>query len=148
MNKALEDIAAERLRQQEGEGFTYEHDDQCGDGTLAVAGACYAVNGAAPDIVRSQAPAGRPPYMWPWGDEWWKPKSRRHDLVRGAALIVAQIEMLDRAFARWWGQVQSYAEMRGVSHLLGGQEDHRQSWEDGVSEADEVQRQIDAKSQR
>jgi hypothetical protein len=27
---------------------------------------------------------------------WWKPKDRRRDLVRAAALIIAEIERLDR----------------------------------------------------
>ena len=33
---------------------------------------------------------------WPWDSGWWKPKNRRHDLVRAAALVVAEIERLDR----------------------------------------------------
>jgi hypothetical protein len=35
--------------------------------------------------------------LWPWHDDWWKPKDRRRDLIRAAALIVAEIERLDRA---------------------------------------------------
>ena len=31
-----------------------------------------------------------------WGLDWLKPKSPRRDLVRAAALIVAEIERLDR----------------------------------------------------
>ena len=35
--------------------------------------------------------------MWPgWAWSWWKPKNRRHDLIRAAALIVAEIERIDR----------------------------------------------------
>jgi hypothetical protein len=34
---------------------------------------------------------------WPWADKDWKPKDRRRDLIRAAALIVAEIERLDRA---------------------------------------------------
>jgi hypothetical protein len=37
---------------------------------------------------------------WPWEDKWWKPKDRRRDLVRAGALIVAEIERLDRLAAK------------------------------------------------
>ena len=33
---------------------------------------------------------------WPWNEAAWKPKDARRDLVRTAALIVAEIERLDR----------------------------------------------------
>lgn len=36
------------------------------------------------------------PDFWPWGDCYWKPKSPRQDLVRAAALLIAEIERLDR----------------------------------------------------
>lgn len=84
---ALLDVAAERRRQQEAEGWTPEHDDQHGKGELAVAAACY----ARPRRFKS-APAD-----WPWSQEWWKPKTRRQDLVRATALLLAEIERLDRA---------------------------------------------------
>lgn len=35
--------------------------------------------------------------LWPWDREWWKPKDRRRNLVRAAALLIAEIERLDRA---------------------------------------------------
>jgi hypothetical protein len=41
-------------------------------------------------------------WLWPWSVQWWKPKDRRRDLVRAGALIVAEIERLDRAAARAW----------------------------------------------
>lgn len=31
-----------------------------------------------------------------YGYEWWKPTNRRRDLVKAAALILAEIERLDR----------------------------------------------------
>ena len=37
---------------------------------------------------------------WPWSLDWWKPKDPRRDLVRAGALIVAEIERLDRQPAR------------------------------------------------
>lgn len=35
-------------------------------------------------------------FRWPWPSKWWKPKSQRRDLVRAGALILAEIERLDR----------------------------------------------------
>lgn len=95
MSKALEDITAERRRQQEAEGWTAEHDDTHEAGEMACAAACYAINSAVP-LVGSVATAR----YWPWDMRWWKPTGRRRDLVKAAALLVAEIERLDRAEAR------------------------------------------------
>ena len=97
----IEDIAAERQRQIEQEGWTAEHDDSHSTGTLAVAGACYALVGVS--HISGEHETWRERYahaaqaLWPWDREWWKPKDARRDLVRAAALIVAEIERLDRA---------------------------------------------------
>lgn len=84
----IEEIAAERRRQQEVEGWTPQHDDEHSAGEMALAAACYAgdqrhYNKAAPP-------------RWPWSQKWWKPKDQRRDLIRAAALIIAEIERLDR----------------------------------------------------
>lgn len=89
------EISRERERQMAVEGWTYEHDDQHSAGELADAAACYAH--PAPHGVRPQA--GPPPKLWPWSIVWWKPKDRRSNLIRSAALIVAEIERLDRKTA-------------------------------------------------
>lgn len=99
--RVLSEIGAERERQQSVEGWTPEHDDDHIHGELADAAACY----AATDRVfygSQRAGRGYEPYtlyadLWPWADEWWKPKDRRSDLIRAASLIVAEIERLDRA---------------------------------------------------
>lgn len=90
MSKALEDIAAERRRQIEAEGWTPEHDDEHQAGQLADAAACYALYNF-PRVIRTR--------FWPWAQEWWKPKDFRRDLVKAGALIVAEIERMDRAAA-------------------------------------------------
>jgi hypothetical protein len=92
MANAIADIVAERLRQQSKEGWTAEHDDEHAAGTLAQAAACYAVNASE---FWHRGYGGRP--YWPFDDKWWKPKDTRRDLVRAAALLVAEIERLDRA---------------------------------------------------
>jgi hypothetical protein len=37
------------------------------------------------------------PKMWPWARQWWKPTGARRDLVKAAALLLAEIERIDRA---------------------------------------------------
>lgn len=111
------EIARERERQTAVEGWTAEHDDTHADGEMARAAASYLVNNyhrtewkLAPIVVRIDArSAGDPthqavgyasvPKLWPWQGQWWKPKDRRRDLIRAAALIVAEIERLDRLAA-------------------------------------------------
>lgn len=86
----IEEIAAERRRQIEVEGWTPKHDDdEHASGEMAYAAACYC-------IADDNSPGFLLAY-WPWSHRWWKPKSRRRDLIRAAALIVAEIERLDRA---------------------------------------------------
>jgi hypothetical protein len=87
----LAEIAEERSRQIEREGWMPEHDDAHVDGSLALAAAAYARNASDP-----WPDTWPPPDWWPWAAEWWKPRDPRRDLVRSAALIVAEIERLDR----------------------------------------------------
>lgn len=85
------DVFKERLRQVTNEGFTPSHDDAHKDGELAKAAACYAADAA-------QHPnAGFPPLKWPWATKWWKPQDHRRNCVRAAALLLAEIDRLDRA---------------------------------------------------
>lgn len=93
--RALADIAAERTRQAEVETFDASHDDMATRGQLAAAAACYALNG-----VEHWAKDQGIKEFWPWAVTWWKPKDRRLDLVKAAALIVAEIERLDRLSTR------------------------------------------------
>ena len=94
----VREIAAERQRQVSAEGWTPEHDDAHEEGSLACAAGCYAIHAGLPDEAR--VPKGWAPQDWPWEAEWWKPKDRRRDLIRAGALIVAEIERLDRAAIR------------------------------------------------
>lgn len=84
----LGEIQTERSRQIAIEGWSPDHDDQRHqEGDLGRAGAAYALKSAGVRTAKKH---------WPWGDEGWKPKSKREDLIRAAALIVAEIERLDR----------------------------------------------------
>lgn len=96
VSKAAADVLAERRRQIESEGWTPEHDDKHADGELAKAAACYAAGWKIDVYQRFGFHEYRQFRMWPWHPKWWKPKDRRHDLVRAAALIIAEIERIDR----------------------------------------------------
>lgn len=103
MSQAIDDVIAERQRQIDIEGWSNEHDDQHRAGDLAVAGACYAAFAVAEDSrVDASLLTTFTKNCWPWGREWWKPKigTPRRDLVRAAALIVAEIDRLDRESLR------------------------------------------------
>lgn len=94
----IDEITAERKRQIEVEVWTSEHDDEHERGELGKAAACYADFASDEDYLLFLCKPGLP-YDWPWDEKWWKPKNRRRDLIRAAALIVAEIERLDRAVA-------------------------------------------------
>ena len=101
-SQALVDIGIERARQRAVEGFDAAHDDEHADGQLARAAAAYAlvsvVEEGAVDIGYVSSHLQKVlEWLWPWSVQWWKPKDRRRDLVRAGALIVAEIERLDRA---------------------------------------------------
>jgi hypothetical protein len=94
----IEEIAAERQRQIQQEGWLSAHDDTHTKCEMALAAACYAT---APSMVEIERGLVRPnvPPNWPWHVSWWKPSSYRRNLVKAAALIVAEIERWDRLMA-------------------------------------------------
>lgn len=94
MTPAARSVLAERLRQIQREGWTPEHDDKHKNFELSLAAVSYALCAARPQLDWLTNP-GR---WWPWAQGWWKPRGSRRDLVRAAALIIAEIERLDRAF--------------------------------------------------
>lgn len=97
------EIARERERQISVKGWTSEHDDAHTKGEIADAAAAYAVRAGGRDAVF--AGLGRAPLLaqvncgwvhlssllWPWSREWWKPSDPRRDLIKAAALIVAEL---------------------------------------------------------
>jgi len=95
---AANDVLAERERQKSVEGWTPEHDDTHTRGEMAVAAACYAAPRSVMmtgSIKAIKDNAFR--LIWPWSPVWWKPRNTRRNLVRAAALLIAEIERLDRA---------------------------------------------------
>ncbi len=85
--RVVKDVVEERQRQLTGEGFDVHHDAKYTKNELVRAAVCYAL----PAAMRVNAK------FWPWAKKWWKPKDRRRDLVRAAALLIAELERMDRA---------------------------------------------------
>lgn len=85
--KVIAEVLAERARQVEI-GHTPARDDVYVSAELAAASAAYALN-AKGSAVGS--------LFWPWPVHSWQPHDPRRDLVRSAALAIAEIERLDRA---------------------------------------------------
>lgn len=97
---ALLDVIAERQRQMSVEGWTPKHDDKYDNNELAFAASCYAFHSAAAswDFEGDGTPYDihPAPKNWPWEPEWWKPTNPRRDMVKAGALILAEIERIDR----------------------------------------------------
>lgn len=93
---ALADVVTERRRQIEIENWTPAHDDEHTKGELAHAAIAYAMWATQPGEMELSSP----PAWWPWDLSWWKPKDMRRDLVRAAALLLAEVERMDRATSK------------------------------------------------
>jgi hypothetical protein len=104
VTEAAQDVLTERRRQVEAEGWTPEHDDTHANGEIARAAGLYAlVAGSDPTTYRNARDGyalndhhAEAMKLWPWDWSWFKPTNRRRDLVKAGALILAEIERLDR----------------------------------------------------
>ena len=97
MSRAANDVFRERTRQQAEEGFTTQHDDEHDPGELSGAGVAYAIHAACElhPISDGLDFDEDPPDIWLWEKGWWKPGDPRSNLVKAAALIIAEIEKID-----------------------------------------------------
>jgi hypothetical protein len=100
-NAAARDVLAERRRQVDVEGWTAEHDDSHVNDEIAALACFYAMPPGAREWTTKETGYGdtlgeaiRP--------EGWAGKvgDRRRELVKAAALAIAEIERLDREAAR------------------------------------------------
>lgn len=102
--RAVEDVLAERERQKSVEGWTELHDDEHDAGQLVDAAATYILVDDDGDIRLGQRTGiydmCHPIRFWPWELTWFKPTDYRRNLVKAAALLLAEIERIDRASAR------------------------------------------------
>ena len=97
MDKILELIKAERLRQISEGHSTACKDDDYTRGELAGAAACYTMFNT--NIQNLTLRAARDKFIkdyWPWSEYWWKPTTSKRDLIKAGALIVAELERLER----------------------------------------------------
>jgi hypothetical protein len=96
----MQAVVAERYRQIEQEGWSTSHDDDYARGQLARAGAAYLLGPERSTYTDYEADevavqlSGRT--IFPWEQEWWKPKEYRRNLIRGCALAIAEGERFDR----------------------------------------------------
>ena len=87
----LMEVATERAKQI-SKGFDASQDDRYTENELVKAANVYALN-----VTGDEAAIGWLP--WPWDVEAFRPEGRRADLIKAAALLVAEIERMDRANA-------------------------------------------------
>jgi hypothetical protein len=88
--KAARDVLAERRRQVDVEGWAPEHDDKYRHCELARAAASYAVCSHPDQLSLAGA------RLWPFHIEWFKRTTYRRDLIKAGALLLAEIERVDR----------------------------------------------------
>lgn len=91
---ALEMVLQERLRQKTVEGYSIEHDDKHKTGDLLLAARLYWHN--AVGIPGLEFSATGAPVNWPFEPERWKPKDCARDLVRAAAMCLAEYDRVVR----------------------------------------------------
>ena len=84
----IDEIRKERERQVTDEGFLTENDDKYAQLQLIKATIAYCVS-ATDDRLSAMC-------WWPWHEGTFKPTTPRRDLIKAAALLVAEIERLDR----------------------------------------------------
>ena len=99
----IKDVINERQRQINQEFYSTENDDEYKQNELLRAAVCYAENvirrgwvfdsNFGPDVYQEE----EVPDLWPWDLDFWKPRNPRRDLVRAAALLIAEIERIDRS---------------------------------------------------
>lgn len=94
LSQAEADALAERRGQRTREGFTSQRDDRYTAGELAWAAICYA---KASRLGAHDCDATR---WWPFSFTWWKPATPRRMLIKAIALLLAEVDRLDRKEVR------------------------------------------------
>lgn len=95
---ALKQIADERLRQIEQEGYSPDMDDAYTNEQLAGAATAYAIPAIWRSLVSYDPHGTAAPAFWPWHETAFKPSpdNRKRELIKAAALLLAEIERLER----------------------------------------------------
>ena len=99
MKRAIDDVKSERSRQIVAEGFSNEHDDGHTEGELLGAAAAYCIESLLcilpEDEKTSEGLKGISKVLWPW-EGGAKTSSYRRNLIKAAALLIAEVERIDR----------------------------------------------------
>jgi len=96
----LSEVAKERMRQI-GKGFDAAHDDRYVRNELLRAAIAYADHDDTPGPFESILGMKKgAPFGWPWDERWWRPEGKRKNLIKATALLLAEIEKMDRKAAR------------------------------------------------
>lgn len=92
------EIFTERIRQMRDEGFTYEHDDSHNEGELIRAAVSYSLVGCPGASETQLKQYVLEEGVWPsnWNLDWFKLAGARRNLIKAAALLIAEIERIDR----------------------------------------------------
>jgi hypothetical protein len=85
------EIVNERMRQVEAKGYAPDQDNLYIQREL--------LDGARAYLLSADHDRDAGSFVWPWPMEHFKPGAPRRDLIKAAALIVAEIERLDRIAA-------------------------------------------------
>lgn len=101
MNKYAQLMAEERERQISEEGWSPEHDDEHVNGELANVAACFSATNELylyskhSDGLHNMTAC----HLYPWEDKYYKKasKNRKQQLIVAGALIIAELERLERA---------------------------------------------------
>ena len=110
MEKFLELVKTERLKQINKHGYTHDHDDDYTDGSIADAAACYAANSnklwEERKIYHKQFNYHKGGFeikgtaipLWKWNEVYFKKeeKSRKEQIITACALLMAEFERLER----------------------------------------------------
>lgn len=96
-NKAGRDVLAERERQIKELQYTPKHDAFYEPGSLARAAGVYALRAFSDNAEAWDGGSVAFENFWPWREESYNPKSPRENLVRAAALLLAEIDKYDAA---------------------------------------------------
>jgi hypothetical protein len=86
-------VLLERNRQQSEEGFDSQHDDEHEDGELAAASRTYI---SLKRLKGQDSVSSRSLVDWPWEPEWFKPEGPLRNMVKAAALNLAEVDRLLR----------------------------------------------------
>ncbi len=93
LTNAEVEVLNERQRQIDSEGYDERHDSRHYPDQLAMAAVAYLLADeeySFPDNGDSYS--GR---FWPWGYLSFKPKDKRRNIVRAAALLIAELDKMD-----------------------------------------------------